>query len=363
MSETKTSYRAIGLMSGTSMDGIDAAVIETDGGMALAIGESLAESYDAPFRERLASVMGGKGPVAAVERELTERHAAAVEALMEAAGLEASDVDVVGFHGQTILHRPDAGRTWQIGDGGLLARRLGVPVVNDFRSADVAAGGQGAPFAPAYHRALTADFDKPVAVLNLGGIANITWIGAGAEDMIAFDTGPANALLDDWVRRTSGAAFDQDGKLAAQGRPHPELTARFLKLAYFGQPPPKSLDRFDFDLSLVEGLSPEDGAATLVDFTAGSVARGLEILPERPKRVIACGGGRRNPVLLQAIATALDLPVETAEEASWQGDFIEAQAFAYLAVRSLKGLALSYPGTTGVAEPTRGGVLHTPASG
>jgi anhydro-N-acetylmuramic acid kinase len=354
----------IGLMSGTSLDGIDAAWIETDGRAAIRTGPSLTLPYDDAFRARLRAVLGEQAPaaeIAAVEQALTERHAAAVESLRRRHSLER--VDLIGFHGHTILHLPERGRTRQIGDGAVLASRLGVPVVADFRSADVAAGGQGAPFVPAYHQALAVGLERPLAVLNLGGVANVTWIGAAPDHLLAFDTGPGNALVDDWALRHTGRPVDAGGALAARGQVDRDWLQRFLAHPFFAAPPPKSLDRDDFASLIPRHLSAEDGAASLTHGTAAAVARALAHLPAPPLRWLVTGGGRHNPVLMAALAVALGRSVEPVEAVGWDGDALEAQAFAYLAVRSLKGLPLSFPGTTGVPAPRTGGRLHRPANG
>jgi anhydro-N-acetylmuramic acid kinase len=344
-------YRAIGLMSGTSLDGVDAAFIETDGEGRVVAGPALTRPYDEGFRGRLRAVLGGQGAVAEVERELTIVHAEAVEALVTEHGI--APVDVVGFHGHTILHRPDQHRTWQIGDGALLASLTGAAVVADFRSADVAAGGEGAPLAPLYHAALASALEKPLAVLNLGGVGNVTWIGE--DEILAFDTGPANALIDDWAQAHTGEACDRDGALARSGRVDQGHLGRFLAHPFFARRPPKSLDRNDFARFVPHGLGPADGAATLTAMTAASVARALEHLPDPPRRWLVTGGGRHNPVLMAELARRLGAPVEAVEQAGWDGDALEAQAFAYLAVRSLEGLPLSLPRTTGVSTPMTGG--------
>ena len=273
-----------------------------------------------------------------------------------------SDVGLLGFHGQTVLHEPEKGRTWQIGDGGLLARLTGIDTVSDFRSADVANGGQGAPFVPLYHQALAAALpERPLAVLNLGGVGNVTWVGTGPEDLVAFDTGPGNALVDDWALRHTGRPVDEDGRLARSGRVDGPALAALMQHPYFDRPAPKSLDRDAFDAAPVAGLSPADGAATLVAFTAAAVARSRDILPAAPRRWLVTGGGRRNPAVMAALAEALGQPVAPVESVGWDGDVLEAQAFAYLAVRSLAGLPLSLPTTTGVARPTCGGRLDKAA--
>jgi anhydro-N-acetylmuramic acid kinase len=348
-------HRVVGLMSGTSLDGIDAALVETDGEQRLTTGPSLTLPYDDVLRARLRAALGGKGPVAEVERAMTEAHAEAVRTLIDRHGI--AGVDLVGFHGHTILHRPEQGRTWQLGDGALLAGLTGIDVVCDFRSADVAAGGEGAPFAPLYHAARADRLEKPVAILNIGGVANVTWIGPGAGDILAFDTGPGNALIDDWAFAHNGRPVDLDGALAGAGRADRAFVERFLAHAFFDRPPPKSLDRDDFIGFVPTGLTPADGAATLTAMTAAAAARAAEHFPLPARRWLVCGGGRRNPVLMAALASLVGVPVDPVEAVGWDGDALEAQAFAYLAVRSTLGLPLSLPGTTGVARPMTGGRL------
>ncbi len=348
---------ALGLMSGTSCDGIDAALLTTDGRAHVATGLSLSEDYPEEFRRRLRGVLGGKGPVAEVGAELTRRHAEAVRRLLKQAGVAPSSVHVIGFHGQTILHEPEKRRTWQIGDGALLAGLTGIDTVSDFRSADVAAGGQGAPFVPLYHQALAASLPRPLAVLNIGGVANISFIGGDDEALLAFDTGPGNAMIDDWALRHTGRPVDENGHLASAGRVDRAALGRLMSHGYFAMPAPKSLDRDAFDPGAVTHLSPADGAATLVAFTAASIAHSRSVLPETPKRWLVTGGGRHNPALMVALRAELGVPVEPVESVGWDGDALEAQAFAYLAVRSLAKLPLSVPGTTGVPRPMTGGKL------
>jgi anhydro-N-acetylmuramic acid kinase len=354
-----TLYRVIGLMSGTSLDGIDAAFVMTDGRAELRRGPSLTIPYENDFRARLRSVLGGKGDVPGVERELTEAHAAAVKALIARHGL---DVDLIGFHGHTILHEPAARRTWQLGDGALLAKLTGLAVVADFRSADVAAGGEGAPLAPLYHQALAAAarVERPLAVLNIGGVANVTWIGAGEDEILAFDTGPGNALLDDFMLRMTGRALDEGGALAAQGQASEAYVRTLLAHPYFARRPPKSLDRDEFQRYRPDGLSAADGAATLAAMTAAAVAAAVRHFPAPARRWIATGGGRRNPVLMQMIEARLGMPIVPVEYVGWDGDALEAEAFAYLAARAREGLPLSLPGTTGVARPMPGGRFFQP---
>jgi anhydro-N-acetylmuramic acid kinase len=344
----------IGLMSGTSLDGIDVAMIETDGRDRVIPGAALTFPYPPRFREKLRSVLGGVGPVSDVAEQLTRLHAEAVENLLSQDS--GNPVELVGFHGHTILHRPAQRRTWQIGDAALLAALLGLDVVADFRSADVAAGGEGAPLAPLFHAALAADLPKPIAVLNIGGVANVTWI-AGAEEILAFDTGPGNALIDDWVRRHTGAATDLDGALASVGDVSAAHVERFLASPFFSRTPPKSLDRDDFRETLPTGLSLEDGAATLTEITAAAAAVATRHFPAPVEQWLVTGGGRHNPALMEALSRRLDVTVRPVEAVGWQGDALEAQAFAFLAVRSVLGLPLSLPSTTGVPEPCCGGHL------
>lgn len=359
--------RALGLMSGTSLDGIDVALIETDGENALERGPAKTFTFEdservllaAAIREAHALTMRTLRPgcLGEAERMVTRKHAQAIATFMREHGLARETIGVAGFHGQTVLHRPDAGLTVQIGDGAALARLTGLAVVHDLRAADVAAGGQGAPLAPVYHRALVARQPmRPVAVLNVGGVANLTWIGADGR-LIAFDTGPGNALVDDWVREKAGAAYDEGGALAALGRPDERALHLYLSHGHFAAPPPKSLDRNAFAPDLVWGMNVEDGAATLTAFTAGAIGRAREHLPEEPKLWIVCGGGRRNKTLMSMIAGLVENAVVPAEAAGLDGDSVEAEAWAYLAVRSLEGLPITFPGTTGVSRPMTGGVL------
>lgn len=364
-------FKAIGLMSGTSMDGIDIAYLETDGEETIIPGPTAALIYSDEERVLLRRAveaaatweMGAPAPeaVALAEERLTVAHGEAIKTFMSENGLSAEDVDLIGFHGQTVLHAPDHRRTVQIGRGDELARITGIDVVNDFRSADVAVGGEGAPFAPLYHKALAASLKgpRPVAVLNLGGVANVTWLGEGEDEILAFDTGPASGALDDWVQSHNAGRMDVDGRLAQAGKVDEAILTAMLKNSFFDVVPPKSLDRLDFPMDPVQGLSLEDGAATLTAFTAACVARATVHLVTPAHRWIVCGGGRYNPAILTELRKRLGVPVEPAESVGWRGDDIEAEAFAYLAVRSLKGLPLSVPGTTGVPAPQTGGVLHS----
>lgn len=351
---------AVGLMSGTSLDGIDAALVTTDGVAIQSTGASLTIDYESDLRGRLRDILGRRDRdenIDSIERDLTLAHADAVGRLLDSAGLSAGDVGAVGFHGQTIMHAPEEGLTWQIGDGGLLAAETGIDVVYDFRSADMAAGGEGAPFAPVYHRALARELERPLAVLNVGGVANVTWIGDD-DSLLAFDTGPGNALIDDWVMRLTGAASDVDGRLARAGRVDEKVLAGLMSNVYFARRPPKSLDRNTFDVSLLSNCSLEDGAATLTAFTAASVARAAAFFAMPPRQWLVTGGGRLNPAMMDELSGSLAAPVLPVEAAGWDGDALEAQAFAYLAARALAELPLSFPTTTGTAAPTLGGRLE-----
>ncbi|WP_173978048.1 anhydro-N-acetylmuramic acid kinase [Magnetospirillum sp. UT-4] len=351
---------ALGLMSGTSLDGVDAALVVTDGVAVERLGPSLTQPYPETLRTALRGVLGGVGPVEEVERAVTLFHAEVVARLLADNRLAAAEIDVVGFHGHTILHRPAERRTWQIGDGALLAKLTGIPVVDDFRSADVAAGGQGAPLVPVFHAALAAGLPRPLAVLNLGGVGNVTWIGED-DSLLAFDTGPGNALLDDWALAHTGRPVDEGGALARTGRVDAGAVAAFLRHPYFARVPPKSLDRDDFRktaAALVAGLGAADGAATLTAFTAKAAGLARAHFPKPAAGWLVCGGGRHNPAVMTALAAEFNVPVAPVEAVGWDGDALEAQAFAYLAVRSLRGLPLTFPETTGTPRPLSGGRFH-----
>lgn len=361
-------------MSGTSQDGVDVASIETDGEIVTRFGPTAYRSYSRAERALLGSAVAAAADltdrtarpalIAQAEACVTDAHAEAMETFLAANGLAARDVALIGFHGQTLLHRPEQRLTIQIGDGRKLAARLRIPVVYDFRAADVAAGGQGAPLAPVYHRALVRGLRgaPPVAVLNVGGVANVTFVDG--DELIACDTGPGNALLDDFLRLRTGALLDADGRVAQAGKVDEEAIARILTHPFFAKRPPKSLDRNDFRgwvRDTFHDRSVEDGAATLTALTAAAVARIVPLLPRVPKTWIVAGGGARNPTLMRMLAERLaPASVESGLTAGWSTDSLEAQAFAYLAARSLRGLPLSLPGTTGVPRPLTGGVLATP---
>ena len=348
---------ALGLMSGTSMDGVDVALIVTDGERVGELGPSFTRPYEPAMRTELRAVLGGVGEVDRVAEAVTRVHAELVKEFLYKNRLSYGDIDVIGFHGHTILHQPEVGRTWQIGDGALLARLTGIDVVNDFRSADVAAGGEGAPLAPMYHLALARDLERPVAVLNIGGVANVTWIGTD-DSMLAFDTGPGNALIDDWMAAYGGGSMDKGGATASSGRVDDSRLETMLKHSYFNRAPPKSLDRDAFAGLKLNDLNLADGAATLTAFTVHAVLRALEHLPASPRRWLVTGGGRHNRTLMQALQTSLGVPVVPVETVGWRGDSLEAEAFGFLAVRALHDLPLSLPSTTGVRSPTKGGVRY-----
>jgi anhydro-N-acetylmuramic acid kinase len=372
--------KVIGLMSGTSLDGVDAALVETDGEDVVRPGPALTVPYDGQTRALMRAALDaargvaayegeGGGPVPQsireAERHLTEAHAGAVRALLEKAGLPSGAVGLIGFHGQTILHRPERRWTWQIGDGALLARLTGIDVINDFRSADVKAGGQGAPLVPLYHAALLRTAfplgaqhqegrgRSPIAVVNIGGVGNVTYISG--DYVLAFDTGPGNAPIDDWMHRHTQRPVDEDGAFARSGKVDGAALERMLANPFFDRVPPKSLDRLDFGMDAVEGLPAADGAATLTAFTAAGIARAREHFPEPPAIWVVCGGGRHNRFLMDELRRRVNAKVAAAEDMGWDGDALEAQAFAYLAMRSRKGLPLSLPTTTGVPQPMTGG--------
>jgi len=355
----KRIFRALGLMSGTSMDGIDAALIETDGEGAVKSLGGLTRPFDPSFRKALTAMQGRRDPLSEVETALTLGHAETVAKLLETLGVQAADVDVVGFHGQTVFHAPKKGVTVQMGDGPMLATKTGIPVVYDFRSADVKAGGEGAPLAPVYHGARARALEKPLLVVNLGGVGNLTFIGRDGA-LLAFDTGPANGPIDDWVARHGKGEFDKDGAFGLAGKAERGRITHSLRNPFFRQPPPKSLDRSDFRWELVKGLSLEDGCATLARLCAEAVAQGRAFLPEKPKRVLVCGGGRHNRAIMDCLRERLQVPVDPCEAVGWDGNLIEAEAFAYMAVRRLLNEPISFPETTGVRTPMVGGRLTVP---
>jgi anhydro-N-acetylmuramic acid kinase len=362
---------AIGLMSGTSLDGVDVALIETDGRRVSAFGPSGYRPYTASERNLLRQALyeavdlsqrdARPGCLREAERIVTSAHAEAVAAFVAQHRIAFEDIDIVGFHGQTVLHRPERRLTVQIGDAAALAKTIHIPVMHDFRAADVEAGGQGAPFVPVYHRALAQSLERegPIVVVNIGGVSNITYIDG--DTLIACDTGPGNALLDDYMSKFLNQHFDNEGRTAAQGTVDVAWINRALKLPFFALPPPKSLDRNDFTSLKLGDKDPADGAATLTAFTAEAIARVVPLLPKEPKSWIVAGGGARNLTMLRMLRERLQpATVEAADALGWASDAIEAQAFGFLAARGLKGLPLSYPATTGVPIPMTGGVIARP---
>lgn len=371
MAELKT---AIGLMSGTSMDGIDLALVRTDGEGVVERGPAMGVSYDPAFRKALAQsletakAIGRReerpGDLAKVERELTLRHAAAVREFLSKFDIAHEDVDFIGFHGQTVLHRPLQRLTVQIGDGQLLSQEAGIPVVYDMRANDMVHGGQGAPLVPVYHAALAAGIEgyagRPIMFINIGGISNLTFIGSTGA-IVAFDSGPGNTLIDQWVEAQAGIPYDAGGAIASEGGILAPLAARYLDHPFFTSDKRMSLDRNDFGPPAAGEANLHDGARTLAHVTASAIVKSMRHLPEAPELVIVCGGGRLNRVIMSDLAALLPAArLEPAETFGFNGDSMEAEAWAYLAVRSSLGLPLTFPGTTGVAKPVTGGVIAEP---
>jgi anhydro-N-acetylmuramic acid kinase len=307
----------------------------------------------------------------AIEKELTDLHAQAVDILLTQMDRRADEIDLIGFHGQTIFHDPTNRKTLQIGDGAALAAQVGIDVVNDFRSADVAVGGQGAPLVPLYHAAIASDWKKPCAIVNIGGVANVSYIchprpgsepgvnSSGEPEIYACDTGPGCALIDDAMQELFGLPHDMDGAIAAMGTVNEELLSTWLADEFFMQPAPKSLDRNHFKkLCDVSELMPDEAIATLTEFTARGIVASAKLFPARPVTWIITGGGRKNQYLMSRLAAVCSAPVRDIAELKYDGDTLEAQAFAYLAVRHKLDLPLSLPTTTGVPQPMRGGKFH-----
>lgn len=368
-------YTALGLMSGTSLDGVDVALIRTDGRSFV---EPIASSY-MPYQPDLkAKIRACFGRTEAddetrdAEREVTLAHADAVRFFMDKEEWETGQIDVIGFHGQTITHKPKEGFTWQLGDGALLARETGINVVNDFRVADVGAGGEGAPLIPLFHQALARakNVEFPCVVLNIGGVANVTWIGERQDDILAFDTGPGNALMDDLMFSAFGQEFDFNGEKAKSGTPRADMVARWMAHDYLNRKPPKSLDRGFlpqkdetrtnadlnvFDVQNIWDLKPEDALATLGLFTVDAILAAEAHFPAPVKQWYVCGGGRHNNYLMDTLKEKIGVKVDPIDALNYNGDAIEAEGFAYLAARHLQNLPLSLPTTTGVRAPQTGG--------
>ena len=359
---------ALGLMSGTSLDGVDAALIRTDGTKVLERLGGICRAYEraerATLMEALAIMRSGSfDGMSEKARRLAEpvilnSHLEAIEQLLGETKTSIDQVDVIGFHGQTLFHDAAKGQTLQADDGAALAGRLNCDVVYDFRSQDVDAGGEGAPLVPVYHKALAefSGLELPVVVVNIGGVANVTFIG-GDDELLAFDTGPGNAMMDDWVRGFNAGDFDEGGRIAAKGVVSEAHVTAFLEHKYFSAPPPRSLDRNDFPIDQICGLSLEDGTATLLEISARTIAGAANWFSNKPLQWIVVGGGGENEMLMQRLAELIDVPLRKATELGWDGQFVEAEAFGYMAVRHLLGLPLTFPGTTGVKAPLTGGLL------
>lgn len=359
-------YTVIGLMSGTSLDGIDAAILKTDGYNHLEPLGFLTLPYDDVLRNEIRLCLGKKDKTPEttrkIENKITLKHVDIVQALIEKENLKAQDIDLIGFHGQTIYHNPSLQKSVQLGNGSLLAEKTNIPVIYDFRRADMESGGEGAPFLPLYHRARISScaVEKPCLILNIGGVSNITWIGEN-EDILAFDTGPGNALMDDLIYQRTGQRYDESGILASKGSVNGHVLNILTDTAYFEKNPPKSLDRDEWDLNLFQNLNTEDALATLANLTVFCISKGLEHLPIKPENCFVTGGGRYNDFLMKELSQKLDIPVSPVEFLGWNGDLLEAEGFAYLAVRSLLGEPLSLPKTTGVPYPQTGGILVRPS--
>ena len=345
------------------MDGIDVALVETDGVDHVRAGPGATLPYPASLRGELGAVISDpavaeRDPLTALEEKVTDAFIEAVQVFASVNSIDLSTVDLIGMHGQTVCHRPEKRFTRQLGLGARMAAALGVDVVDGFRQADVESGGHGAPFAPLYHAALVSGQPQPLVVLNLGGVGNVTYVDG--DTIIAFDTGPASALIDDFVATHFNVAFDEGGRIASRGTVDAASLSALMDNPYFSKTPPKSLDRQDFHAraGVVDTLSPEDAVATLTAFTVAATAAAVRHMPKRPLRWLVCGGGRRNRLMINGLSEQLGVPVEPVEVLGWNGDTIEAELFGYLAVRSVKGLPLSLPTTTGVPYPMPGGRLH-----
>jgi anhydro-N-acetylmuramic acid kinase len=362
MSDSAGLETAIGVISGTSMDGIDVALIRSDADMRVEPGPGATFEYPdevgRALRDVIADPATARMPLADLERVVTDAHVEAVRSFLAKFAIDRREIALVGLHGQTILHRPREHFSRQLCDGARAAKSLGMDVVNDFRAADIAAGGEGAPFAPLYHAAIAARLERPLTLLNWGGVGNVTYLAVDGV-ISAFDTGPANALIDDFLSRRRGLSFDEGGALAATGKVDRAMVDSFLRDPYFDRPPPKSLDRNHFHAMAraVDALADADGAATLAAFTIEATAASVRHFPQPPARWLVCGGGRRNLALMRALAQRLNVKVEPIEAIGYDGDVIEAQCFAYLALRSRRGVPLSLPTTTGAPGPLTGGVF------
>jgi anhydro-N-acetylmuramic acid kinase len=353
----------IGAISGTSMDGIDIALIKTDGINVSSTGPGCTIAYPQRLREALLDFLKDPSqaehdPLTELEQGVTDAFSSAISTFMKEEGIEQASVDMIGLHGQTVYHRPERRFTRQLGLGQRMANDLGISVVDGFRLADVASGGHGAPLAPLYHAALAKDLPQPLMILNLGGVGNVTYLNG--DSIVAFDTGPASALIDDLVLRRFNIPFDDGGQIARRGTVNQAMLATLMNNPYFAAPAPKSLDRNDFHrrARIVEGLADDDAVATLAAFTIEATTAAIRHVPMRPLRWLVTGGGRHNQTFMRGLAERLGVPVEPVESVGWNGDLIEAQCFGFLAVRSMLGLPLSLPTTTGVPHPMTGGALR-----
>jgi len=352
MSKVLTS---LGLMSGTSMDGIDAAIVKTDGEKIFMIGPSFCTSYIPEIKFLIKKAVEEKQDIDLAEEAITLAHAEVVNNFLMQLGMSKDDIDIIGFHGHTIDHDPDNGKTLQIGNGKLLAKQTGIDVVCDFRSNDVKNGGQGAPLVPIYQkilfdRELNNNDGRPIVVLNIGGISNITYIDGSDDNLIAMDTGMGNALLDSWMQKNSDKDYDKDGEVSQSGNVDNEILNKMFENPFFDKAPPKSLDRLDFSIDIFEGLSLEDGAATIVAFTTEAVNRSFDYLPETPSVCYVTGGGRLNKAIMNDLSERLPCKIINVDDIGYDGDALEAQAFALLAVRSKYNMPITFASTTGVSR-------------
>ncbi len=352
---------SLGLMSGTSMDGIDIALIKSDGQKINDRGANKYYPYSPKIKNSLVKLINNKTnsllEIKEIELEITKKHIAAVKDFLTKNKIDKNNIDIIGFNGQTILHNPRKGITWQIGNAQMLASGTGIDVVADFRTKDLVFGGQGAPLVPIYHLALFADYKKPVLVLNIGGVSNITYIENNQEEnLIAFDVCFGNAPLNDLVKKKTDKDFDKNGLLASKGKVNQDFTKAILALNYFKKQPPKSLDRNQFDevIKKFSKLKMEDILASLVFIIGQSVTNSLKFLPKKPLEILVCGGGRKNLEIMKSIENTTQIKTTNIDNLkignnSINGDFIEAEAFGFLAIRNLLNLPISYPKTTGIS--------------
>jgi anhydro-N-acetylmuramic acid kinase len=345
-------------MSGTSADGADVALIATDGENAIEFFGGLTLPYERELRARLLEASQHDVPLtelARVERDITLHHADAVAQYVKMMPQESEGVDLIGFHGHTVRHITSELICWQIGNPWLLAERTGMRVVSDFRRHDIAVGGQGAPLVAMFHRALFTHEPRPTVILNLGGVANITWLGQN-EEVVAGDTGPGCGLIDEWIEEMAGLSHDKDGEIAKRGRVDQSIVEAALATPFFSKPLPRSADRFDFDHVDVSGLSVEDGAATLCAVTVQAIVRAVRTMPGQPEVLWVTGGGVHNPVIMRMLSENFPR-VRNVREMNLNPDTLEAECFAWLAMRHTKGFPLTIPETTGCSRAVCGGTI------